>query len=568
MLRRKPPKIHNTSDDEEERAGRALSSEDSDSGGSWLEGSESESESDSGTDAYVPTDIGKKRKKKTKKNSQHDSQHNSLLGQNDSLRDYALKFKTAMKTIDDNIEKSSKLDSASETDNASETDKVMDTINSDHDYSTKKKYAIDAPRIFQIMVENNTGKDQSHNKRQYCAYCSGSNFSNFAQHLINCHSGQYGEEEVNAFMTFPKRSKERSARITEIRLRGNHMMNMATLQAEQGMFVVNRRPSPHLDWKVSDYSPCPSCKVWVLRTLLAKHQKNCVVRNNQEKFDKLSYISEHELGLEADLVAGRISLEASDELQTEVFTTMRSDYIGTVAKKDPLICCLGNIAMKRNISNKATRANNVSSAMRLAARWLIELRTFQDTEEKQKKLNCYSALVPEQYENIVSAVFAVCREACEDSVEDEQLDPDEGGLGAPSNAIKLSYDIGRLCAAKTTKAIAISQKNNPQGEIDRVNAKRLMQLYKLNWQVDVLKRARHCLREKKLNVSIELPDPKDIAKFAAFMLKLLKEAKEPQNYDEFKLLQIYVLARLIQFNRRRPGEMQVLKYVCYTSYSN
>ena len=95
-----------------------------------------------------------------------------------------------------------------------------------------------------------------------------------------------------------------------------------------------------------------------------------------------------------------------------------------------------------------------------------------------------------------------------------------------------------------------------------------MQLYKLNWQVDVLKRARHCLREKKLNVSIELPDPKDIAEFAAFMLKLLKEAKEPQNYDEFKLLQIYVLARLIQFNRRRPGEMQVLKYVCYTSYSN
>ena len=60
----------------------------------------------------------------------------------------------------------------------------------------------------------------------------------------------------------------------------------------------------------------------------------------------------------------------------------------------------------------------------------------------------------------------------------------------------------------------------------------------------------------------------DRAKFAKFMLQLLKEAKEPQNYDEFKLLQIYVLARLIQFNRRRPGEMQVLKYVCYTSYSN
>ena len=80
----------------------------------------------------------------------------------------------------------------------------------------------------------------------------------------------------------------------------------------------------------------------------------------------------------------------------------------------------------------------------------------------------------------------------EDSVEDE-LEPDEDDLEAPSNAIKLSYDIGRLCAAKTTKAIAMTQKNNPAGEIDSKNPKRLM-----NWQVDVLKRARHCLRERKL----------------------------------------------------------------------
>ena len=72
----------------------------------------------------------------------------------------------------------------------------------------------------------------------------------------------------------------------------------------------------------------------------------------------------------------------------------------------------------------------------------------------------------------MSAVFAVCREACEDSVEDE-VEPDEDDLEAPSNALKLSYDLGRLCAAKTTKALAMTQKKNPAGEIDRKNAKRL-----------------------------------------------------------------------------------------------
>ena len=80
--------------------------------------------------------------------------------------------------------------------------------------------------------------------------------------------------------------------------------------------------------------------------------------------------------------------------------------------------------MKRIIGNKATRSHNVSSAMRLAARWLIELRNLQETEELKKNLTCYDDLEPGQYQNIVSAVFAVC---CEDSVEDE-VEPDEDNL--------------------------------------------------------------------------------------------------------------------------------------------
>ena len=63
------------------------------------------------------------------------------------------------------------------------------------------------------------------------------------------YSGPHGADEVNAFMSYPKKSKERDNRIAEIRIRGNHMINMATLQAEQGMFVAMRRPSPQADWK-------------------------------------------------------------------------------------------------------------------------------------------------------------------------------------------------------------------------------------------------------------------------------------------------------------------------------
>ena len=99
---------------------RALSSEDSDR--SWLQ---EKSEYDSSTD-YDCLDAGKKRKKKKKKNKvlHEKSQHA-----------YNLNLKTAMKALDDNIEKD-KPDSASDTENASETENVSMDTNSDHDYST------------------------------------------------------------------------------------------------------------------------------------------------------------------------------------------------------------------------------------------------------------------------------------------------------------------------------------------------------------------------------------------------------------------------------------------------
>ena len=94
---------------------------------------------------------------------------------------------------------------------------------------------------------------------------------------------------------------------------------------------------------------------------------------------------------------------------------------------------------------------------------------------------------------LVSGPMPTC--VLEDSVEDE-VEPDEDDLEAPSNALKLSYDLGRLCAAKTTKALAMTQKKIRQVKQIEKTQNALMQLYKMNWQVDVLKRARHCLRER------------------------------------------------------------------------
>ena len=202
-----------------------------------------------------------------------------------------------------------------------------------------------------------------------------------------------------------------------------------------------------------------------------------------------------------------------EELKNEVFTNMKNDEISKLAKSDSLICGLGNASIKRNIGNKTMRRYNVSSDMRLAARCLWELRDLQETEEAQKNLTWYDALIPSQYDNIVQAVFRVCRENVMDPLEEEE-DIDVDDLEAPSNAIKLSYDIARLSSMKITKAINLEDKK--LGEKIRKETKRFMEKFKYNWSADVKKRAQHVRRESKLNTEVGLPDPKYIAPLAKY----------------------------------------------------
>ena len=238
---------------------------------------------------------------------------------------------------------------------------------------------------------------------------------------------------------------------------------------------------------------------------------------------------------------------------------MKNDVISKVARSDPLIVALGNLSMKRNIGNKVMRRYNVSSDMRLAARCLIELRELQEGEDAKKNLTWYEALHPDQYDNIVKAVFAVCRENFNEAEGEDDDDGDD--LEAPSNAIKLSYDIARLVSVKVTSCIV--EGNKALAEKTRKETKRFMEMFKYNWSTDVKKRARHVLRERKLNQKVELPDPNDIAKLANHMQKRMQQSVRPKTYDEYKELQYDTLARLIAFNRRRPGELQVMRLAQY-----
>ena len=196
---------------------------------------------------------------------------------------------------------------------------------------------------------------------------------------------------------------------------------------------------------------------------------------------------------------------------------MKNDHISKVARSDPLIVALGNLAMKRHIGNKVMRPYNVSSDMRLVARALIELRELQEEEDAKKNLTWYDAFTPDQYPNIVKAIFAVC---CKNLTEAKQGD-DDVDLKLPSidNAIKLSFDIARLVSIKRTAATwLIVETDNMLGENIRKDTERFMELFKYNWSSDVKDMCAESRRTTLPNMS---PPPPP-----------LDEATPPQTHDE------------------------------------
>ena len=76
-----------------------------------------------------------------------------------------------------------------------------------------------------------------HNKYNYCPCCNESKV-NFLPHLKQHEE----EEEVAVIFKLPSRDTERNQRIDLIRLRGNHLKNLATFKVKKGMFIPLKRP--------------------------------------------------------------------------------------------------------------------------------------------------------------------------------------------------------------------------------------------------------------------------------------------------------------------------------------
>ena len=415
----------------------------------------------------------------------------------------------------------------------------------------KFNFALDFPKIYLPIVKVNN----SHNKRMMCPFCSTPQ-SNLVPHLLSKHPD---EPEVQDIAVLPVKHERRQELIALLRLRGNHAHNVIVEKEKQGMFLPERRMVG--PWRFRDFSPCPDCLKWTATHTLWRHFRICLYRKLHPDLQSLPI---HDMIVASQIMAGQYSKAASEEMKREVFSIMRNDEVARIAKRDEMIVMMGNATLNRNIGNIAMRRYTTSSVMRLLARLLIEMRALQPEESLQKSLTFYAAIHPSQYENFVTAVFRVCKEEAVDKAqeEEEELERLEKvgaaaaclNLKAPSNAIKLSYDLQKMCRMKVS--IAIDDEIKERGEAQRKCTKRFMDKYAANWEVDVKRRARAVLKDRKLGATPKMADPQDIVVFSTFLVETLTNMEKPTTYSEFRQMQYFLEARIITYNRRRPGEVQ------------
>ena len=382
-------------------------------------------------------------------------------------------------------------------------------------------------------TESTTGRE--YDLVHACLYCRKLR-TNIQTHLFNVHSHEQEVKEITKL----EKTKEQYSSLEDkkkiekmimrqkniLRNKGDNLHNINVCNSKEGELILSRRRSGDFDSSV--YGGCPECGEWmILKDNYTKHRQVC---------PGASSIPLSSAIVQAMIFKGEIGQNACKEL-SEVFKSMQKDEIGLTAMKDNLILALGEIYFFSNIRNKIKRKNYASFRMRLGARLLILLRKEIDNSEASMS----ECLVVENFDKVVKCALL----ACEKNSDDE--------LKHPSVALKLSDDLNKMVDAKV--ALAAKSRN----EVERKEGKLFKSLLGREWHLKVKKQAVVLLEERQFNKNAALPDPHDIALLAEFLINQLKAIRFDIDIETYRQVVILTQARLLLYNRRRPGELSALE---------
>ena len=270
--------------------------------------------------------------------------------------------------------------------------------------------------------------------------------------------------------------------------------------------------------------------------------------------------------VQSQVLSGVIDTKPSKLMLQEVFPTMLSDEIGNTAKKDKLILALGETWLRRSIDNREKRKYYTSQHMRLMARLLLHLRELDSSSTSNSSEEICSEEAADSLSERINSTVSVEAKEMTDFLQTSYFDmiieaaircclpymDDIEDLKAPSNGIKLKYDLKRLVSAKW----ALLVKNDPHS-MAATEMKCFMELLALEWGERITKVARTVLVRRCFQLKKELPSPDDVSTLTKYLTQQLRSVPlDIQNY--FKIVRL-VETRILLYNRRRSGEIEAIR---------
>jgi hypothetical protein len=302
---------------------------------------------------------------------------------------------------------------------------------------------------------------------------------------------------------------------------GNNRHNAEVMWKSEGELIVARAPANQSQWDPDSYAPCDLCFNWFKEDELYRH--NCPCKTD---------------GVKPSLRAGKAIRKMMEQNISEgmaaVLVGMHEDDIGKAAKSDTLLLQWLELKCSSGFWHQKKWQCLARSRLRFGGRLLIELRKTSPGATLQEFISV------EKFDQVVAATKACAANSTNTK-------------SAAETPLKMGHLISALIKRKHIMAI----KNKDNSTIEEM--RQLRELWSGEWGERVTTAAHFAVKERRRMEVPYIPTTEDTVKFAALCKTKLAEAikgfMEKKTYSSYRKLQEAELTRIIQFNRKRGGDV-------------
>lgn len=358
-----------------------------------------------------------------------------------------------------------------------------------------------------------------------CVFCHEFQ-SQLYRHLRRCHAEEPEMESILDIADDPEKKSIYDAKLKQLKHRGNYEYNQKLSDLEKDKKVNVYK----FDGKETKHKKlcCPYCKRELSEQYISKHVKDrCSVKKMMETEGSAT----ENISGRGCRRAGRYEelSDISDERARKILARMQADDIRETIRSDADLRLF--LVWQCFRYQREDDVDTVRNKVRTLARFLIHMQDCSDI------LTIFDCCMPKNFELVLRGFRTFA------------------GLTADNRLIhpSLAKHSGEFLYECCQRIHTLAARNG-QEQIEK-DTERWINSYRVDFPV-ISREARMQLKERKFNKVLLFPLFQDIEIVNRYLDTILKEWKYEETDTAYKVLARALLAKVILFNRKRPGETQ------------